>query len=152
MTSLLSIQFLRNTPIKKWSYLDWPKLVWPKPIRPKKVFVRKHMWSNSTLGRKANFISLLRTSISTEIAWLEFNVIFTGEWEILGESSENTINDVEKVISDKVSNVSNWINLNYTDGITINFCKRGNVKFNIFSRLYDCLSRCKIHYFHINIV
>jgi hypothetical protein len=50
-------------------------------------------------------------------------VIFSAEGEILrilGESSKNFMNDVEKFLFDKVSNVDNWLNLNYTDGTTVN--------------------------------
>ena len=57
-------------------------------------------------------------------------MIFTAEGpilRILGESSENAMNDVEKFVSDKVPNVSNWTNLNYIDGFTINFGKRNNL-------------------------
>jgi hypothetical protein len=39
---------------------------------------------------------------------------------ILGESYEHYMNDVENFLFDKVSNVSNWLNLNYIDGTTVN--------------------------------
>jgi hypothetical protein len=37
--------------------------------------------------------------------------------------SENAMNDVEKFLFDKDSNVSNWLNFNYTDFTTINNVK-----------------------------
>jgi hypothetical protein len=60
--------------------------------------------------------------VSTQTAYFELYVIFTAEEEILrilGECSENTMNDEEKFIVDKVPNV-NCTNLNYIDGITVN--------------------------------
>jgi hypothetical protein len=45
---------------------------------------------------------------------------------ILEESSENAMIDIEKFRFDNVSNVSNWINLNYLDSTAISLCKRNN--------------------------
>jgi hypothetical protein len=61
-------------------------------------------------------------SVSIQTAYFESYVIFTAEGEILcilGESSENAMNNVEKFIFDRVSNVSFWINLNFRDGTTV---------------------------------
>jgi hypothetical protein len=62
-------------------------------------------------------------SVSSQTPCFLSYVIFTAEGEILlilGESSENAMNDAGKFIFDKVSNVSNWLNLNYKDGTTVN--------------------------------